>query len=97
MPDWQAGPDRIYPANWRLKSDVPQPYTAKRVNFGIHGWAWCAFYGSQVLVKTGAMIETHEARLHTGWVIGPCDLAACGENKHAEGWRQSLADRRLGR
>ena len=89
------------PLRFARKADNPQPnhYAARKVDFGLSGWWWCAFSpGSRrVLMPDGTDANVHEARLRqSGHVIGLRDLTTCdhyGDATLAEEWRGSLADR----
>jgi hypothetical protein len=89
------------PLRFGRKPDNPQPnhYTARKVDFGISGWSWCAFSfgGKTVLMPSGQDAQIHEARLNrSGHVVGLRDLTTCdhtGNPVLIEEWRGSLADR----
>ena len=92
MPHWLSGPSSLYPKTFRFKYECTELCTLRQINFGLHGYSWCAFRGSSVLMRNGLWMPVHEAHLHTGHVIGPRDIQAAGAGKHAEGWRNSMAD-----
>ncbi len=98
MPRWLPGyAGNTRPLTWPRKGDVPDLATARRVDFGLAGWAWCRFRGSTVEMPGGGWLRVHEARLHVGWYIGPRDLTAADCYTHkpelAQGWRESLRAR----
>ena len=95
MPKWMGIAN---PKAWARKADVPDLATARRIDFGLHGFAWCRFRGSEVVMASGEWMPTHEARLHCGHVIGPRDLTAADRFAvtHPEmpgQWRGSLNER----
>ena len=87
------------PLRFARKDDNPQPnhYVARKVDFGLSGWSWCAFPfgGRRVMMPSGKDAIVHEARLRqSGHVIGLRDLATCdhyGNPTLTEEWRGSLA------
>ena len=95
-----VGRDYTRPLRFNRKGDNPQPghYMARKVDFGLSGWSWCAFPfgGSRVLMLNGSDAYVHEARLvNSGHVIGLRDLTTCdysGNQKLIEEWRGSLAE-----
>lgn len=96
-----VGKAETRPLVFARKKDNPQPnhYWARRVDFGIHGWSWCAFShgGTKVLMPNGKDGTIHEARLHnSGHVVGLRDLTACdhySDQALKREWRGSLVDR----
>jgi hypothetical protein len=88
------------PLRFARKGDNPQPnhYEARKVDFGMSGWWWCAFPfgGRRVMMPNGHDAIVHEARLHqSGHVVGLRDLTTCdhyGNQVLIEEWRGSLAD-----
>ena len=102
MPKW-VGLAITRPLTFRRKADNPQPnhYRARKIDFGLHGWAWVAFSAGdkRVMMPTGQDAIIHEARLHqSGHVIGLRDLTTCDHFSKAnpalvQEWRGSLADR----
>ena len=88
------------PLRFARKEDNPQPnhYVARKVDFGLSGWSWCAFpfCGRRVMMPSGRDAIVHEARLNrSGHVIGLRDLTTCDHSGNPvliEEWRGSLAD-----
>ena len=94
LPQWVGRP---FPKGWHTKGELQKEHNeqAKRIDFGLFGYAWCAVRGSSILTKDGTWAPIHEAYLHTGHVIGLRDLASADNTKHAEGWRNSIVDAQL--
>ena len=88
------------PLRFARKTDNPQPnhYAARKVDFGLSGWSWCAFTPGcrRVMMPNGKDAIIHEARLRrAGHVVGLRDLTTCdcyGNCTLSEEWRGSLAD-----
>lgn len=96
MVRWISGRCGIYPKAWptknALRAELPD-HTARRIDFGIHGYGWCAFYPGahdRVVAKDGTTFRVYECHLYNGHIMSFRDLTNLDGTPFERGWKDSL-------